>query len=251
MSADSKIDQAMVLAAGLGTRMRPLTETKPKPLVEVAGKTLLDHALDALAEASVKRTVINVHYLPEQIEAHAYSRLAPVAIISDERAQLLDSGGGVKHARPYLANGPLFILNADSFWRDAQESNLNAMREFWSPDLMDMLLLVADKKDAVGFDGAGDFFMDGLGRLTRRGSAATAPLVYAGAIICETPLFDAVKERKFSLNRLFDEAISGGRLFGHRLDGLWLHVGTPAAIGEAEEAISQFQGDRKIAYLRR
>ncbi|MGI9355646.1 MAG: nucleotidyltransferase family protein [Rhizobiaceae bacterium] len=244
MSDDSRIDQAMVLAAGLGTRMRPITETIPKPLIEVAGKTLLDHALDALVDARVNRAIVNVHYLPEQIETHVARRKRPSIDISDERKDLLDSGGGVKHARQYLHCGGLIILNADSFWVDDDKANVDAMQDVWDPGRMDMLLLVADKKDAVGFDGAGDFSMDNEGRLTRRGEAAEARFVYAGAIICETRLFDAVNKTKFSLNRLFDEAIAAGRLFGHVLDGLWLHVGTPAAIGEAETAISEFRRGR-------
>lgn len=244
MSAAGWIDQAMVLAAGLGTRMRPITETIPKPLIEVAGKTLLDHGLDALADAGVSKAAVNVHYLPEQIEVHVAVRDLPQVTISDEREELLDSGGGVKHARQYLHDGALIILNADSFWIDGAAHNLEAMRGVWDTSRMDMLLLVANKKDAVGFDGAGDFLMDGNGRLTRRGEAAEAPFVYAGAIICETRLFDAVSEKKFSLNRFFDEAIAAGRLFGHALDGLWLHVGTPAVIGEAEAAISEFRRGR-------
>ena len=180
-------------------------------------------------------------------KTHVKARHKPLVTISNERNELLDSGGGVKHALPHLKDGPLFILNADSFWKDAAESNLEAMRDLWDPRVMDMLLLVADKKDAVGFDGPGDFFMDALGKLTRRGNAIRAPLVYAGAIVCDTQLFDAIEEKKFSLNRLFDDAIARGRLFAHRLDGLWLHVGTPSAIGQANEAIAQFRGGGKIA----
>ncbi len=246
MSA-STIDQAMILAAGLGTRMRPITDTIPKPLVEVAGKPLLDHALDAVARADVEQVTINVHYLAEQIEDHVSGSTTPTVAVSDEREELLDSGGGVKHALPLLEKGPLYILNADSFWKDSGDSNLKAMRERWSPALMDMMLLVADRSDAVGFDGAGDFFMDAVGKLQRRGDAARAPYVYAGAIICETRLFEEIAERKFSLNRLFDNAIATGRLFGCQLDGLWLHVGTPDAIEQAEAALSRFaDGDKVI-----
>lgn len=246
----STIDQAMILAAGLGTRMRPITDTIPKPLVEVAGKTLLDHALDAVAKAGVGQVTVNVHYLAEQIETHVSGKTTPAIAISDEREELLDSGGGVKHALPLLEKGPLYILNADSFWKDSIDPNLKAMGERWSPALMDMMLLVADRSDAVGFDGNGDFFIDALGKLERRGKAKHAPYVYAGAIICETRLFETISERKFSLNRLFDDAIASGRLFGHRLDGLWLHVGTPDAIGQAEAALLRFAGGHKVIPLK-
>jgi len=235
------IDQAMVLAAGLGTRMRPITDKIPKPLVKVAGKTLLDHALDSLAEVDVKDAAVNVHYLADQIERHTEQRAKPNIFISDERETLLDSGGGVKRAIAPLSKEPFFILNADSFWIDGNASNLNTMQQAWNSDLMDMQLLVAPKNNSVGFEGKGDFFMNPQGQLARRGDAESAPYVYAGAIITKPELFDQVEESAFSLNRLFDEAISKDRLFGHVLDGLWLHVGTPPAIGEAEQAIEAFR----------
>ena len=237
----TNIDQAMVLAAGLGTRMRPITDTIPKPLVKVSGKTLLDHALDSLALADVNKAAVNVHYLADQIEEHVETRTRPKILISDERSKLLDSGGGVKQAIAPLDHSPFVILNADSFWVDTNESNLIAMQSVWNSDLMDMQLLVASKEKSVGFDGKGDFFMNSDGQLTRRGEADAAPYVYAGAIITKSELFEAIAEDTFSLNRLFDDAISNGRLYGHVLDGLWLHVGTPAAIGQAEDAIAAFR----------
>lgn len=238
---NNTIDQAMVLAAGLGTRMRPITNTTPKPLVQVAGKTLLDHALDSLAGADVQRAAVNVHYLADQIEEHTKSRAKPQILISDERETLLDSGGGVKRAIAPLSDQPFFILNADSFWIDTDASNLMTMQMAWNADQMDMQLLVAPKEKSVGFDGKGDFFMTQNGQLQRRGDADSAPYVYAGAIITKPNLFEVVQEDVFSLNRLFDDCISSGRLFGHVLDGLWLHVGTPAAIAEAEHAIEAFR----------
>ena len=234
-------DQAFILAAGLGTRMRPITDKIPKPLVEVAGQTLLDRALDACVDAGVTRATANVHYLADQIEDHLAERDDLSIAISDERAALLDSGGGVAKAISTFDQNTLFILNADSFWVDRERPALSQMREAWGHGSMDMLLLLAEKSNAVGFDGAGDFFMDKAGRLTRRGSADVAPLVYAGAIICRKALFHKNRPEKFSLNALFDEAIADGRLFGHVLDGLWLHVGTPAAIAEAEAAMAAFE----------
>ena len=237
----NKIDQAMVLAAGLGTRMRPITNTIPKPLVQVSGKTLLDHALDSLAGADVHKAAVNVHYLADQIEQHTKARIKPQVLISDEREILLDSGGGVKRAIVPLSDAPFFILNADSFWIDSDSSNLMSMQTVWNADQMDMQLLVAPKEKSVGFDGKGDFFMAADGKLQRRGNADSAPYVYAGAIITKPELFDAIQDDVFSLNRFFDDAIATDRLFGHVLDGLWLHVGTPAAIEEAEQAIAAFR----------
>lgn len=232
------VDQAMVLAAGLGTRMRPITETIPKPLVQVAGKAMLDYALDALVAAGVARSAVNVHYLADQIEDHLANRTDPEVAISNERERLLDSGGGVKHALPHLTGDSLIILNADSFWIDGKRNNLRAMQQAWDPDMMDMLLLVSTKDTAVGFDGPGDFFADAQGRLARRNQEPAAPLIYAGAIIARMDLFHNVDEAKFSLNQLFDNAIATGRLYSTVLDGLWLHVGTPASIHEAEAAIA-------------
>ncbi|MEE9374884.1 MAG: nucleotidyltransferase family protein [Rhizobiaceae bacterium] len=241
MNNKHPIENAMVLAAGLGTRMRPITKTIPKPLVRVDGKTLLDHALDALGEAGIKRASVNVHYLADQIENHVKARGRPEILISDERQELLDSGGGVKQAISKFTDGSFIILNSDSFWIDRGESNLNKMLSAWDPDKMDMLLLVCPKEKAVGFEGPGDFFINEASRLTRRGKEKAAPTIYAGAIIAKSQCFHAIEQKKFSLNPMFDRAISEKRLYGVVLDGLWLHVGTPAAIGEAEMAIAKFR----------
>ena len=240
MNNSAAIDTAMVLSAGLGTRMRPITDSIPKPLVEVHGRTLLDRALDGLAAGGVQRTFVNVHYLADQIEAHVQSRSHPEIIISDEREELLDSGGGVKKAIANEDAGALLILNGDSFWIDGAHNNVRALSAAWNPDQMDMLLLVASADQAVGFDGPGDFFMNEDGHLSRRGSAPAAPFIYAGAIVTTTGLLQAVPDDKFSLNRLFDAAIEQNRLYGLPLDGLWLHVGTPASIEEAEQAIDRY-----------
>ncbi len=239
-SAKTKPDHAIVLAAGLGTRMRPLTNTTPKPLIAVWNKTLLDHAIDALADAEVKKIVVNVHYLADQIEAHISLRQTPIVTISDERDLLLDSAGGVKKALPELGNGAFFLLNADSFWVEKKSTNLAKMSSVWNDDDMDILLLVSSKEKAVGFDGKGDFFMNPAGRLTRRGDEKSAPFIYAGAAILHPRIFANSPDGPFSLNTLFNEAIENGRLYGTKLEGLWLHVGTPASINEAESAISEF-----------
>lgn len=231
--------EAFVLAAGLGTRMRPITDKIPKPLVKVHGKAMLDYALDALDAAGVTKTVVNVHYLADQIEVHLQGRQGQQIIISDEREKLLDSGGGVAHGLHHFSQDEMFILNADSFWVEGATPNLSQMTAQWDAAKMDILLLVAPMTVAVGFDGAGDFFMDGEGRLQRRGDAKAAHFVYAGAILMRRDLFDTIDDEVFSLNRLFDTALKNDRLFGVRLDGLWLHVGTPQAIAEAEEAISR------------
>lgn len=231
------VDSAMVLAAGLGTRMRPITDRIPKPLVKVAGKTLLDHVLDPLAEAGVTRAVVNVHHLADQIEAAVAGRSAPAVVISDEREKILDSGGGVVRALPHL--GETFVIrNADSFWKDRGPSNLARMIAAFDPARMDTLLLLAPMEGGVGFDGPGDFFLDAEGRLTRRGSAARAPYAYAGAAIMRKADFAGRNDGEiFSLNALWNASLATGRLHGLVLDGLWLHVGTPDAIGAAEAAL--------------
>lgn len=233
-----QIDRAMVLAAGLGQRMRPITDTLPKPLVQIGGKAMLDHALDRLAQAGVGEAVVNVHHLADRIESHLAGRTSPRITISDERAQLLETGGGVKKALPLLGERPFFHVNSDSLWSETGRSNLLAMTERWDGAEMDMLLLLARREGSIGFDGAGDFFRDEAGRLTRRGAAASAPYVYAGVAILKPTLFSDTPEGPFSLNLLFDRAIAAGRLFGLVLEGQWLHVGTPAAIAPAEAAFA-------------
>jgi MurNAc alpha-1-phosphate uridylyltransferase len=229
----------MVLAAGLGKRMLPITRTIPKPLVRVHGKTLLDHALDALDAAGVESAVVNVHHLAAQIEAHLAARKSPSIVISDEREHLLESGGGVATALPHLGSEPFFIVNSDTFWVEGYRPNLLHLAEQWDGEQMDMLLLLAATPKAVGYSGAGDFTMDSEGRLSRRRERQVAPFVYAGAAICKPGIFRDLPQGAFSLNLLFDRLLEQGRLFGIRLDGLWLHVGTPDSIAEAEEAIER------------
>jgi N-acetyl-alpha-D-muramate 1-phosphate uridylyltransferase len=236
------VSRAFVLAAGLGKRMRPVTATVPKPLVEVAGKALLDHALDRVAEAGIGTAIVNVHYLPDLIEGHLARRaekpdMGPATIVSDERAALLETGGGIRKALPLLGDAPFVVLNSDSFWLEGPASNLRRLIDTWDGDGMDGLLLVAPTATSLGYEGAGDFAMDPDGRLERRGERAVAPFIYAGVTVLHPRLFADAPEGAFSLNLLFDRAIAAGRLFGMRLDGQWLHVGTPEAIRAAEERV--------------
>lgn len=229
----------MVLAAGLGKRMRPITDSMPKPLVRVFGKTLLDYGLDALEAAGTSKAVVNVHYLADMMETHLASRVSPQIIISDERDGLLDSGGGISRALPALGSEPFYIINADSFWLEGTKPNLELLANAFDPSRMDMILLLSGMINAIGYNGSGDFEMGPDGHLTRRSEKKMAPFAYAGAAICHPRIFADAPEGAFSLNRLFDKAIEEGRLFGIRMEGLWLHVGTPEAVIEAEEAIAR------------
>lgn len=217
---------AMILAAGRGTRMRPLTDNLPKPLVTVAGKPLLAHILDKLANAGIARVVINAHHLAEQIEAFAASREAPPEIIlSDERDRLLDTGGGVKRALPHLGTSAFYVVNGDAFWIEEGGSAFASLANNWAPEKMDMLLLLAPSSRAVGFSGAGDFFMDDDGVLARRGDRSSAPWIYAGVILMHARILEGVDKEVFSLNRCFDAALERNHLFGLPLNGRWAHVG--------------------------
>ena len=228
---------AMVLAAGLGLRMRPLTDDMPKPLVEVAGKTLLDHVLDRLAQAHVETAVVNVHYLADRVARHLDGRRTPRVVISDERDELLDTGGGVVKALPSLGSAPFFHLNSDAIWIDGVKPNLVRLAEIFDPARMDALLLLAATSTSVGYGGRGDFIMAPDGRISRRREREVVPFVYAGVAILNPALFAAAPPGAFSLNLLFDRAIETGRLHGLRLEGVWMHVGTPEAITAAEAAI--------------
>jgi MurNAc alpha-1-phosphate uridylyltransferase len=228
---------AMVLAAGLGTRMKPLTDNIPKPLVAVAGKPLLDHVLDRLAEAGVETAVVNIHHLGEMIEKHVAGRERPRITISDERGTLLGTGGGVVKALPKLGINPFFHVNADTIWIDSVRPNLERLAETFDAAAMDALLLLAPTTGSVGYSGRGDFTMAPDGRLTRRGQQDVAPFVYAGAAILSPAMFRGAPDGEFSLTTLFERAATAGRLHGLRLDGLWMHVGTVEAIEAAQAAI--------------
>jgi len=231
------IDTAMVLAAGLGTRMRPLSAERPKPLIEVAGVSLLDRVLDRLAEGGIARAVVNVHYKADMVEAALSGRTRPAIAISDERDALLETGGGVKRALPLLGDQPFVIQNADCFWVEGMDTNIRRLADTWRDNDMDALLLVTGSANAVGYDGHGDFLMDVYGRLTRRPERQDAPFVFAGASIAHPRLFAFAPDGRFSLNLLWDRAIAAGRLYGMRMDGQWMHVGTPDARAEAERRL--------------
>ncbi len=228
--------KAMVLAAGLGVRMRPLTDKMPKPLVRVAGQPLLDHVLDKLAGAGVSEAVVNVHYLPDQIIEHTRLRKKPRVIISDERDLVLGTGGAVVKALPILGNAPFFHLNADTMWIDGVRPNLARLAEAFDPARMDILLLMAPTTSSIGYSGRGDYSMLPDGALRKRRELQVVPFVYAGAAIMSPSLFIEAPKGEFSLTRMFDRANEQERLFGLRLDGVWMHVGTPDAVQAAEDA---------------
>jgi N-acetyl-alpha-D-muramate 1-phosphate uridylyltransferase len=230
---------AMVFAAGLGTRMRPITETLPKPLVEVHGRTLIDYCLDRLAENGVERAIVNVHWLADQIEAHLAKRKAPKIIISDERSTLLDQGGGIKRALPLIGDDPFLICNTDAFWIEGPRSNIARLARSFDPETMDILLLVAAGAGAVGVDWPGDFVMTHDGRLQSREPRHVAPFVYTGVGIVKPQLFARETVEVFRLAPFFHTAAAKGRLYGVRLDGLWVHVGRPESIAEADTAIDR------------
>jgi MurNAc alpha-1-phosphate uridylyltransferase len=232
---------AMVLAAGLGERMRPLTLRMPKPLVPIAGRPLIDHVLGRLAAAGVETAVVNVHYLPDHLEAHLANRrgLPPKTVVSDERGVLLDTGGGTKRALPLLGRGPFFIHNADSVWSEGASPALSRMLKKWNPEAMDCLLLLAPAATSIGYAARGDFSMTADGRLTRRGPNEVVPFAFAGVSLCDERLFKDAPEGRFSLNTLWDRSLAKGRLYGIRLDGRWMHVGTPDALAEAEAAFER------------
>jgi MurNAc alpha-1-phosphate uridylyltransferase len=227
----------MVLAAGLGKRMRPLTSDIPKPLVRLKGRALIDHVLDRIAAAGVARAVVNVHYLADALEAHLKQRKTPQIVISDERGQILDTGGGVVHALPKLGSGPFLIHNSDSVWIEGVGSNLQRLFAAWDSATMDGLMLLASAATSLGYEGQGDFVMGNDGRLIRRGERQMAPFVFTGVSIAHPRMFKGPPQGAFSLNAPWDVAIEKGRLFGIRLDGLWMHVGTPEALKEAERWI--------------
>src|SRR3954462_2217430 len=231
-----KPTKAMVLAAGLGLRMRPVTDHMPKPLVPVAGRPLLDHALDKLGDAGVTEAVVNVHYLPDQIIDHVAPRTRPRVIISDERDVVLGTGGAVVKALPLLGAAPFFHVNADTMWIDGVRSNLARLAEAFDPSRMDILLLMSPTTSSIGYHGAGDYAMATDGTLRKRREHQVVPFVYAGVAIMSPASFAGAPQGAFSLTKLFDRAEQQQRLYGLRMDGVWMHVGTPDAIAAAEDA---------------
>lgn len=234
------IRNAMVLAAGLGTRLRPITDTMPKPLVPIAGKPMIDYVLDLLHGAGVETAAVNVHHFADRMEAHLAARRQPQILISDERAALMNSGGGLAKGLRLLPDGPVLVMNADLFWigeTPGAPSNLARLASFFDAETMDMALLCVRNEDTTGHNGKLDFSLGADGRLTRYKDGMDNPVVYAGAIAMHSRLFTDAPEDAFNLNIYFDRAIAQNRLFGMVLDGHWLTVGTPEAIGEAEETI--------------
>ena len=229
-------DTAMVMAAGMGKRMRPLTATQPKPMVRVAGKPLIDHALDRLADAGVAKAIVNVHYLAESLEAHVAQRSAPRVTISDERAELLETGGGLVHARDHLPES-FFCLNSDNIWLDGPQNCFAQLSGLWDPDAMDALLLVVPHSGAHNFRGAGDFHLDATGRVSRRRPARIAPYIFTGIQLMAKRLLDGAPQGRFSTNILWDRAMKEGRLYGTPFAGQWFEVGTPDAIAPTEAAL--------------
>ena len=230
----SKISTAMVLAAGLGQRMRPLTDAIPKPMVNLAGKPLIDHVLDRLSETGITRAIVNVHYCADVLEAHLARRTSPEILISDERDELLDTGGGVNKALPLIGDAPFLLHNSDTTWIEGVGRNLDRLIENWDPERMDSLLLVALASHSLGYHGLGDFSLSPVGLLERRGERDVTPFVFTGVSIAHPRLFEGAPDGPFSINSLWDAAITRGRLYGIRLDGWWMHIGTPEALDEAE-----------------
>jgi len=230
-------ERAMVLAAGRGERMRPITSRLPKPLIMVAGRTLLDRALDRLEGAGVAAVTVNVHYLADQIEAHLGGRRRPPVTISRE-PELLDTGGGVAKALPFLGPQPFYVLNSDALWRDGAEPALRRLAASWDDRTMDALLLVVPRSRAVGYHGRGDYDVLDDGRLqTRHGESAAH--VFAGVQILHPRLFAEARVEPFSLKALYDRAEAAGRLFGLIHDDAWYHVGTPEALIETERLLAE------------
>jgi MurNAc alpha-1-phosphate uridylyltransferase len=229
---------AIVLAAGLGTRMRPYNGHIPKPLVSVGGKSLIDYGLDRLADAGVERAVVNVHHLADAVERHLAPRRQPHIVISDERAELLGTGGGIAKALPLIGDAPFLLINSDTFWLDGVKPNFARLAENFDAASMDALLLLAPTAGSIGYEGRGDYAMLADSRLQRRAEQEVVPFIYAGAAILSPALFKGAPDGNFALTLLFDRAGATGRLFGLRLEGVWMHVGTPEAVAAAEAALA-------------
>lgn len=225
---------AMVLAAGLGTRMRPLTNDRPKALVEVGGRTLIDHMLDRLREQGVNKAVVNVHAFADRLEAHLAGRADIEIVISDERSELLETGGGLKKARPLLGDDPIWVCNIDSVWIEGATPAMAALARAWDPERTDDCLLLSRMEACLGFDGPGDFFRDDDGGLEHRGARPAAPLNYIGVQILKPQVVDGGPDGPFSLMLSWRELMARKRLSGVVMDGFWMHVGDPVARDQAE-----------------
>lgn len=234
----TSIKSALVLAAGLGKRMRPLTATRPKPLVRVAGKALIDHSLERIAAAGISEVVVNSHYLADALEAHLRGRSWPFSIaMSDERDQLLETGGGMVRAAPLLSGDPFLVVNSDNIWTDGPVSSIRLLADRWDDARMDALLLLVRHASAIGHGGRGDFCMTAEGVISRRKAGRVAPFVYTGIQLVSRRLLVGAPTGPFSTNILWDRAIAAGRLFGMAHQGQWFEVGTPQAIPLTEAAL--------------
>jgi N-acetyl-alpha-D-muramate 1-phosphate uridylyltransferase len=233
---------AMVLAAGLGTRLRPISDTVPKPLVEIGGQTLLDHAIDRLALVGVERVVVNAHYKADMVAAQLARRSRPRIELSRE-AELLDTGGGVKQSLPLLGEW-FFVVNADVLWLDSRDYALARLAAAFDPERMDAVLLLQRTVTAVGYDGNGDYFLDPLGTPRRRGEREIAPFLFSGLQLLHRRLFDGIAEPRFSLNRVYDRADGAGRLHAIVHDGEWFHVGTPEGLAATRARLSWHRIER-------
>jgi MurNAc alpha-1-phosphate uridylyltransferase len=232
------ITHAMIMAAGYGTRMRPLTNDTPKPLVKVRGRALIDHVIDRLIAVGVKTIVVNVHYMADRIVTHLQKRKDAQFIISDETDAMLDSGGGILKALHIFKGEPFFHANADTVWVEGASRALPRLMDAWEPKRMDALMLLAPTVTTVCYDGRGDFMMDADGRLSRVPEGRVSPFVWMSMEILHPRLFDGVAQTKFSINPLWNKAIAEGRLFGQRLDGMWMHIDRPDAVTKSEEFLA-------------
>ena len=235
----ASITIAMVLSAGLGTRMAPANNVLPKPLVQLGGKALIDRVLDRHVDAGIVRAVVNVHHKADLIEAHLRGRCIPTIEISDERDGLLDTGGGVKRALPRFGAGPFLIHNSDSVWIEGVGSNLGRLFEAWDDERMDCLMLLALASRSLGYQGRGDFAFEADGRVRRRVEQEIVPFAFTGVSLAHPRLFDGSPEGAFSLNAVWDSAIAAGRAYGLRMEGTWMHVGTPDALAQAEQRLAE------------
>ncbi len=231
------IETAMILAAGFGTRMRPLTDERPKPMVELAGRPMIDHVLARLEKVGIRRAIVNLHYRGDVLENHLNLRhQKPDILFSDERQMILDTGGGIKHALPLIGMQPFLLHNSDSVWLERETDNISRLFAHYDPEKMDALLLMAPVKTSLGYDGRGDFFIEPEGFLRRRAADESSPNVFTGVSILHPRLFNDCPNGAFSINILWDRAIKAGRVFGMPFEGLWMHVGTPEALSAAEKA---------------
>lgn len=236
----TKVETAMIMAAGLGQRMRPLTDNRPKPLVEVAGKAMIDHCFDKLAEAGIGKAVVNVHYLADMMEAHLAGSSYPIQVkVSDERQELLETGGGLVQAEHLIEEENFFCINSDNLWTDGSTNSLHRLAQAWDEQRMDALLLLVPREVAHNYKGSGDFHLDDERRISRKRPGRQAPLIFSGIQLISKRLLRDPPEGPFSTNIFWERAIGEGRLFGLVHEGDWFEVGSPEAIAPTEAALAR------------